>query len=233
MKKPLIVALFTAGSLMSGAAFSADHGPKAEAWTAIEWSKTLKEMPQGDVQRGADLHRNGLCMTCHGENGVAPSRNAPSLAGQPVAYTYKTLLDYKSGLRNEGDGKASLMFAATQPMSEQDMADLAAFYAAQALPAPKMQVEVDADIVKLTKKGDMSRMVIACASCHGAKGEGNGATPALAGQTRDYFVRTMLAYKEKRRTNDINEGMAQFTYKLTDEEIEALADYYASLGQGE
>lgn len=233
MKKQLFVALFSAGTFMIGSAMAADHAPKTEPWTPMQWSKTLDKMPQGDIQRGADLHRSGLCMTCHGENGVAPSRNAPSLAAQPVEYTYKTLMDYKSGLRNEGDGKASLMHAATQPMSIQDMADLAVYYADQSLLPRVESKKVDPAIDRLTRKGDMSRMIVACASCHGAKGEGNGVTPALAGQTPEYFVRTMQAYKNKHRTNDLNEGMAQFTYNLTDAEIDALADYYASFGKGE
>ncbi len=237
MKKLLIVSLFglssAMGSVISSSVLAADHAPKAQAWTQIEWNKTASEMPQGDAARGEVLHRDGLCLSCHGMNGVAPSRNAPSLAAQQAEYTYKTLLDYQSGLRNEHDGKATLMHVATQPMSKQDMADLAMYYAQQATPnrAIVLDTSVDASTVRLVKKGDVSRMIVPCASCHGAHGEGRGITPALAGQTRDYFVRTMQAYKDKRRTNDIHEGMAQFTYQLTDSEIDALADYYATLNQ--
>lgn len=232
MKKQLWVALLSATAFMSSSVLASEPAEKPSAWTAMEWTKTLKDMPQGDVQRGADLHRDAFCMTCHGENGVAPSRNAPSLASQPAEYIYKTLIDYQSGLRDEGNGKALLMRAATEPMSAQDMADLATFYAEQALPI-RVEKPLDAKIDRLTRKGDFSRLVVACASCHGAQGEGNGISPALAGQTSDYFIRTMRAYKDKHRTNDINEGMAQFTYNLTDDEITALADYYASFGKGE
>lgn len=231
MKKALLVSLFGLGSIMSGSLLAADHAPQAKAWTMIEWNKTVSEMPQGDAMRGETLHREGLCLSCHGANGVAPSRNAPSLAAQTAEYTYKTLLDYQSGLRHEGDGKAILMNAATQPMSKQDMADLAVYYAQQTLPAKSTDYKVDTAIDRIVRKGDVSRMIVPCASCHGAHGEGRGITPALAGQTRDYFVRTMQAYKNKKRTNDIHQGMAQFTYQLTDSEIEALADYYAALGQ--
>lgn len=232
MKKALLVSLFGLGSVMSGSLLAADHAPQAKAWTMIEWNKTASEMPQGDAVRGETLHRDGLCLSCHGVNGVAPSRNAPSLAAQTAEYTYKTLLDYQSGLRNEHDGKARLMHVATQPMSKQDMADLAVYYAQQTLPIRVENQALDAKIDRLVRKGDISRMIVPCASCHGAHGEGRGITPALGGQTRDYFVRTMQAYKNKKRTNDIHEGMAQFTYQLTDNEIEALADYYAALGKG-
>jgi cytochrome c553 len=215
---------------VSSVAVAADYATPAQAWTQITWNQTVKTMPEGDAMRGAQLHRDGLCMTCHGEAGVAPSRNAPSLAGQTKEYTYKTLLDYQSGLRNEGDGKAKLMQAATLPMSNQDMADLAVYYAEQTLPirvqAPTLEPKID----RMVRRGEVDRMIIACASCHGAHGEGNKITPALAGQTSEYFVRTMKAYRDKKRDNDIHEGMAQFAYELTDTEIQALADYYAGLG---
>ncbi|MDG6774098.1 c-type cytochrome [Thiomicrorhabdus sp. ZW0627] len=214
---------------LSANAFASGHNlPEATAWTQIEWDRTASEMPQGDITRGAELHKTGLCITCHGEHGIAPSRNAPSLAGNTPTYIYKTLLDYQSGLRNEGDGKASVMFAATQPMSKQDMADLATYYATKTVPA-KPSAGMDAQIDRLVRKGDVSRMITPCASCHGAHGEGHDEVPALAGQTAHYFVRTMHAYKNGHRKNDINEGMSQFTHDLTEAEIEALAEYYASL----
>lgn len=214
----------------SSTSLAAEPKPAADAWSHIKWNKTLKEMPQGDTLRGAQLHRDGFCMTCHGDAGVAPSRNAPSLAGQTKEYTYKTLLDYQSGLRNEGNGKAKLMQAASLPMSNQDMADLAIYYAQQALPIRVAQPDTEPKMDRMIRKGEVNRMIIACASCHGAHGEGNGITPALAGQTNDYFVRTMQAYRDKKRSNDIHEGMAQFAYELSDAEIQALADYYAGLG---
>lgn len=225
-KKSLLAAALTLG--FTGLATAADKTDQANAWTHKSWNATLKEMPQGDIQRGAELHRDGLCLTCHGAEGVAPSRNVPSLAGQQAAYTYKTLKDYKSKLRNEDLGRAWIMHAATEPMTEQEMADLAVYYEAQTLattPARSSNQQVD----RLVRVGDVNRMIVACASCHGAKGEGNGINPALAGQTYDYFKRTLLDYRDKARTNDIDEGMAMFTYQLTDTEIDALAEYYSSL----
>lgn len=222
----LLIGLFSAGLLTSGLAQATET--TAQPWTMQEWNDTLQAMPTGDAERGKNLHRNALCMSCHGESGVAPTRNTPSLASQPKAYIYKTLIDYRSGLRNEGDGKSKLMQVAAFPMSNQDIADLATYYESQELPIRK-NIAVDESIETLVKQGDMSRMVVSCAACHGAKGEGMGATPALAGQTRDYFVRTMQNFKANARANDINQGMAQFTYKLTDDEILGLADYYASL----
>lgn len=232
MKRTLLIGALALGTTLSQMAWAENHGhstPAVEAWTLTLWHQTVANMPPGNPINGAKLHKQAMCMTCHGENGVAPSRNAPSLAGNTVEYSFKTLMDYQSGLRNEGNGKSSVMIAATHDLSHQDMSDLAEFYAQQTL-APKAATTTTAPAIdRLVRKGDASRMIVPCASCHGAHGEGNKITPSLAGQTPDYFVRTMQAYKHKHRSNDINEGMAQFAYDLTDAEIQALADYYASL----
>jgi len=229
MKKHFLASLISVTFLASSTVLAnEDHA--AKAWTIEAWDQAVAEKPQGDIARGKKLHSYGLCITCHGENGVAPSRNAPNLAASTELYTYKQLMDYHSALRNEGDGKAEVMHAATIPMSKQDMADLAAFYAAQKLPAPKEQYTAPANIIKLVRHGDMTnRMITACASCHGVHGEGRGFTPALAGQKASYFIRTMLNYKQGKRTNDIDEGMSQFAKDLSDDEIKALAEYYAHL----
>ena len=234
MKKTQLLhalALGTLTTIFSGTAIAETHhhAPKAEDWSMTTWNKTVETMPKGDAIKGANLHRVAMCMTCHGDKGQAPSRNVPSLAGNTIEYTYKTLMDYQSGLRNEGDGKSAVMASATHDLTKKDMVDLAAYYAQFAMIPQPATKQVDPAIDRLVRTGDASRMIVPCASCHGAHGEGNTITPALAGQTAHYFVRTMQAYKHKHRTNDINDGMAQFTHDLTDAEIQALADYYASL----
>jgi cytochrome c553 len=169
-------------------------------------------------------------MSCHGEQGVAATRNAPTLAGNNANYLYKTLLDYQSGLRNEGNGKADAMRAVTQPMSKQDMADLAAYYAAQ--PAPTVNLRpVDTATMNLIKHGDPKRLLTSCAACHDLHGQGGDkekSTPMLAGMEPSYFIRTMKAYRDGTRHNDVSKGMSQFAKHLSDEEINALSTYYAS-----
>lgn len=232
MKRTLLISALALGTTLSQMAWAENHGhatPKVAAWTLTQWNQTVAAMPQGNAINGGKLHKQAMCMTCHGENGIAPSRNAPSLAGNTVEYNFKTLMDYQSGLRHEGDGKSSVMIAAAHDLTHQDMADLAEFYAQKNLAPQAATIAATPAIDRLVRKGDANRMIVPCASCHGAHGEGNEITPALAGQTPEYFVRTMQAYKHKHRSNDINEGMAQFTYDLTDAEIQALADYYVSL----
>jgi cytochrome c553 len=230
MKQKLILSALCL--VISQAALAETHGhAMTKSWSTGALNQTIAAMPAGDIQRGETLHRNGLCMSCHGAQGVAPSRNAPSLAGNPAQYTFKMLTDYQQGYRNEGTGKSAVMRAATSPMSAQDMADLAAYYETQSVPAFEATTPTAPEIMKLVRYGDVSRMLTACASCHGAKGQGglHNTTPALAGQTPDYFIRTMQAYKHGKRANDLHQGMAQFAEALSDAEILALANYYAGL----
>lgn len=194
-------------------------------WTPASLRVALSEMPAGDVSKGKVLHNDLFCASCHGVAGEALTPNWPSLAGQRAEYTYKMLLDYHSGLRRE-DERAGVMNAVAEMLSKQDMADLAAFYAAQSLPAAAHAA--DAATAQLIRRGEPSRLVTPCASCHGLHGQGGiNETPALAGLPRDYFIRTMQHYRDGSRHNDALQAMRAFAKPLTDAEIMALADYYA------
>lgn len=199
-----------------------------EAWTPATLKQALVEMPTPNLANGEKLHRSAVCMSCHGEKGIAETRNAPTLAGNNVHYLYKTLLDYRSRLRNEGNGKADVMQSVAQALSNQEMADLAGYYAMQS--APKLTLTpVDSATMTLVKKGDPQRLITACAACHGLHGQGGAKTkavPVLAGMESGYFVRSMKAYRDGARHNDVHQGMAQFAHQLTDDEIESLARYY-------
>ena len=201
------------------------HVPEATAWERSDLRAQLSEMT-GDPRRGQQVHGALMCASCHGETGLSPSRNYPHLAGQRAEYTYKQLLDYRDGRRHEGTGQAQIMYKLAQLLDERDMQDLAAFYAAQPLPEAKGP---SVPAPELVREGDPDRLITGCASCHGLDGQGGrNETPALAGQEPHYFIRTMRAFREHVRTNDLDEGMAQFAALLSDEEIEALARYYAN-----
>ncbi len=203
------------------------HTRSAQPWTPDRLQAALKAMPKGGVSRGKALHSSMLCSSCHGAAGESVSPNWPSLNGQRADYTYKMLLDYQSGLRRE-DHRAGVMNAVAELLSQQDMADLAAFYAAQPLtPASR---EGNAATLKMVRKGDPQRLATPCASCHGLGGQGGiNETPALAGLPVTYFVRTMQHYKHGSRHNDAQQAMRAFAKPLSDEEIVQLAHYYAAM----
>jgi cytochrome c553 len=145
-----------------------------------------------------------------------------------ATYTYKQLKDYKDGKRTDNP----MMVGLTKPLKDQDMADLAVFYAAQPLPAATVASEGVGDGAKvLVNKGDGKRLLAPCAACHGGRGQGSIVdVPALAGQQSGYFSQTMQAYKQGKRNNDIYQRMRLIAQQLTDEEIKAVADYYATVG---
>ena len=223
--------LFVAVSLMAAStyAFAGGHeeAVEAQAWTPKTLRESLAAMPAGDISRGKETHDRLYCASCHGAAGEAPSRNYPHLAGQRAEYTYKMLVDYKDYRRDEGTGRAQSMVQLSQLLTEQQMADLAVYY--ESLPFPEGNGTLSGTPL-LVSKGDPQRLLTPCASCHGVSGEGGrNETPALAGQVKDYFIRTMHNFKEEHRDNDTEEGMRQFVHDLTEEEIETLAEYYASM----
>ncbi len=226
MKNYLIMPILAA--CLAHSAFAADHErAQPNQWTAEAWHQQMRLMPQGDVFRGAQLAKQGYCYTCHGDKGYAPSRNAPSLAGQNQTYLYKTLLDFQSGLW-WADHKDDGMHALARTYSKQDLADLAAYYAAQK-PWPTTQAKQDAHAAQLARRGDTQRLLTPCASCHGANGMGGpNETPRINGQSYLYLKRQLSYFKLGKRHNDVEGGMRFAAEALSEEEIDRLARYYAN-----
>lgn len=223
------LALLVMGSLAGGAC-------AVEAWTPESLTAAMKTLPAGDATRGADVHQKSGCGGCHGPQGVAMAGDFPHVAGQPVAVTEKFMLDYKTGRRNVGP-QAMMMSMMGGNVNEQQIADLAAYYAT--LPLGKGAVagaklstpKVDEGaILKLIKKGDATRGITPCAACHGSTPTGNpdGQVPVIHGQNPAYFKLTMQAYRKGDRSSDLLKEMRVFAQKLTDDEIEGLAYFYAT-----
>ncbi|MDD4887851.1 MAG: c-type cytochrome [Thiomonas sp.] len=231
-----IAALLAAGS----ATHANEHGPSAvKPWSPVTLQTTLKDLPKGNAGAGQKVHDTMMCASCHGATGNASTMNWPSVAGQRYDYTAKMLLDYRSGLRFE-DERAGLMTSIARLMTPQQIADVSAYYASLPKPvAPQAQAALAAPlnaaehkrVEQLVRKGDANRLITACASCHGLHGEGKGTTPAIAGQTTDYFIRTMRLYHNGERHNDVYKGMSQFSQRLSDADTLLIARYYASFGQ--
>lgn len=198
----------------------------AEPASNVAWTgETRQLVASGDRKRGQALAAS--CASCHGDQGISEIPGYPHLAGQLATYTYKQLRDYKDNKRPQ-----SVMSALVANSSDQDMADLAAWYASLPLPPPSAtQSEQAASAVTLVTHGDGKRLVPPCASCHGANGEGAVIdVPALAGQSAAYLETTMLAYRSGARANDTYARMRAMAQVLSEAEIAALARYYANLG---
>jgi cytochrome c553 len=200
----------------------------AAASSNVVWdSETRDLLKNADIEKGKKSVK--ICNGCHGKDGTADlDRNFPSIAGQPAAATYKQMIDYKDSTRGHG---IMQNFATT--LSKEEIADMAVHYASQALPIASVEKATDA-ATKLAVKGDGDRLIPPCAACHGAKGQGGDVdVSALAGQNPSYFVTIMQTFKSGTRANDIYNRMRIIASALTDQEIDELADYYASIGTPE
>lgn len=214
--------------------------PAVKQKTALspeEWQRVLAAMPKAEVMNGFAVHSKQFCGSCHGPNGISQTSAWPHVAGQPFEVTAKALLDYRDGRRSGGE-RAKLMVAAVKTMTDQQIADVAAMYAM--LPGPdgtKLEVgkknmadTSGIDVSGLVRKGDPKRAITPCAACHGTTGKGRatGSVPVIHGQNPAYLAGQLRDYRDGRRTNDILKEMRFFVQKLTDDEINALAVYYAS-----
>jgi len=178
---------------------------------------------QGDPARGQALAAEA-CAGCHGADGNGEVPAFPKLAGQHAPYLVQELLDYKSGAR-----ASEVMAPMASGLSEQAIADLAAFYAKQ---APGDGTVTHPERLKLGKKvfleGNDKSGVPSCDGCHEENGEGSKRFPRVAGQHVEYTLEQMRQYATGKRTNG-KKVMRTVAERLTEEETLAVAEYMASL----
>jgi cytochrome c553 len=162
------------------------------------------------------------CIACHGANGNSANPEWPVLAGQHEQYIHKQLQAFKSGAR-----KNPLMSPMAMSLSDEDMADLGAYFSTQK-PAGK---ETDSGKLqtgqRVYRSGDAKTGQPACASCHGPNGAGNppAAYPALRGQYATYVAAQLRAYRAGTRQTDPNQVMRNVAGTMSDEQIDAVASY--------
>jgi len=168
-----------------------------------------------------------VCLACHGQSGndsLLPA--VPKLGGQSEKYLLKQMQDIKSGAR-----PAPLMTGMLAASSDQDLADIAAYYASLAAPQGAVDPAKRELGEKLWRAGHADLGVPACSACHAPNGLGNSAAgyPALGGQDVAYTETQLKAFRAGQRANDEAEVMRTITARLNDAEIAALASYAAGL----
>jgi cytochrome c553 len=169
------------------------------------------------VGRGATLALN--CTMCHGAQGLSMS-DSPNLAGQYPEVVIKQLKDYRTGHR-----QSPIMQAIASTLSDEDIRDLAAYYAylPKARTAP---TTYDEALPALVRVGDPMRNIAPCISCHGQVDQKLG-TPWLEGMPKQYLVDQITAFAEGRRRNDPGAQMRNMVRAMTPTEIEEVATFYA------
>lgn len=170
----------------------------------------------GDVGHGGTLALR--CTMCHGARGVSASE-IPNLAGQYAEVTYKQLMDYRDGQRRH-----PLMQALAATMSDQDIRDLAAFYAQLPRPSPNPQTPPPPTLVDV---GAPLRHIAPCASCHGGIDQKPG-SPWLEGMPRAYLEAQLQAFARGERRNDPLGVMRNVALQMTPEEMAEVSQYYAN-----
>jgi len=179
----------------------------------------------GDAQKGQSIAAN--CAACHGRDGnQTTAQTIPKLAQQIEAYLVKQLHDFKSGAR-----KNSIMSSMASTLSDQGVKDVAAYFSSQKMGSDKVSDKSLADEGKQIFTGGIAKdSVPACTSCHGAHAEGMPPTfPRLAGQHSQYIVVQLKNFKSGDRANDPNAVMRDIASKLSDHQMEAVAEYVTGL----
>jgi len=181
-----------------------------------------------DASVDAGKTKSATCAACHGLDGNSVTPDWPSLAGQHTAYIVRQLKAFKAGERVNVTMKP---FA--DMLTDQDMADIAAYFSAQK-PVPK---GADPALVNLGQQiyrgGVPARGIAACIACHGPSGDGNplAAYPRISGQHSTYVARTLGEYASGARRSDVdlNQMMRNEASLLKEDEIKALASYVQGL----
>jgi cytochrome c553 len=165
-----------------------------------------------------------VCAACHSADGTRGISANPILQGQHPEYLVKQLAEFKAGKRQN-----PIMQGMAAALSEEDMRNVAAFYASkQAEPGAATDKELVQLGEKIYRGGVAERNIPACAGCHSPSGAGIPAQyPRLSGQHAEYTASQLNAFRAGTRANSAQ--MTGVAAKMNDREIKAVSDYIAGL----
>lgn len=200
-------------------------------------AQAATQLPKGDAAAGQT--KAAACGACHGADGNS-APGFPRLAGQNARYIFKQLSDFKAGRRVNATMQGMAM-----PLSEQDMADVAAYFSEQKAGADAAKADLVKKGEKVFRGGNPKTGLAACAGCHNPAGKGNAPAgfPRLGGQHADYVKAQLQAFRAAgrndlgdvtKRTNDSAKAgepgpMQMVASRLSDEEIEAVSSFISGL----
>lgn len=166
------------------------------------------------------------CIACHGVDGNSANPEWPSIAGQHESYLARQLKAFRAGERQN-----PLMTPMAATLSDQDIDDLAAWYAGQTAHGGETEPSKLKLGQRIYRAGNMDEEAMACAACHGPTGRGNplASYPAIQGQHATYVAAQLRAYKSGTRTSDPNQVMRSVAARLSEAEIDAVASYVHGL----
>ena len=183
-----------------------------------------------DAAKGQTI-ASQVCAACHAADGNSPAAANPKLAGQFHEYLHKQLLNFKPQGGKKAARDNAVMAGMVANLSPADMQNVAAYYAGQKL-KPAAAKDKDLAVVgqKIYRGGNAATAVAACAGCHGPSGAGIPAQyPRISGQFSEYIEAQLKAFRSGARANDPNGMMRGVAARMTDREIQAVAEYVAGL----
>lgn len=185
-------------------------------------SETVGTEPYiGNAAQGKS--KGAMCAGCHGADGNSPSGDFPKLAGQHASYVASALSRYRKGSRAN-----SVMQGMAAALTDEDIADLAAYYSEQTVSAGAAEKELVVRGEELYRFGDQSKGISACQACHGPTGRGVSSAlfPSLNGQWASYAEISLKAFRKGARVNSMMNGVAK---NMSDDDIQAVASYVGGL----
>ena len=159
------------------------------------------------------------CAACHGKNGVSQMAGAPSLAAQPDGFLQWQLVYFRSGTR-----KSEVMQQIVAALSDDDIRDLSAYFAAQRPPPPGGNGGAEPAMYSV---GQRLAQANRCASCHKDDYAGEKAAARIGAQREDYLLKALRDFKSGARTGGGVAAMADAVYPLGDDQLRALAHFLA------
>jgi cytochrome c553 len=188
----------------------------------VVWTpEVLQILAEAKPERGHAKVQE-VCSACHGEHGVSVSPEFPNLAGQSGTAIYKQLNDYHTGSRTN-----QFMTDIAKSLDETTIADVAAYYAGQAMRNPNpYTLGAPEAIVQMVELGDPNRNIPPRSACHRHGDGGPIDAPVLSEQRQGYLTSQLKMFASGQRRNDVYGRMRAIASKLTDSEIDGLAAYY-------
>lgn len=179
-----------------------------------------EDAPQGDAQAGAT--KAAVCLACHGLDGNSTNAEWPNLASQHATYTTEQLKLFRSQARNN-----PVMTPLAAALSDQDIADLSAYYESQKPAGLEADPSYWEAGQKFYRGGDAARNIPACVACHGPVGRGNAPAryPALQAQHAVYTQKQLNDYAAGQRPGERAKIMQEIAKRMTPEEIRNVSSY--------
>ena len=180
-----------------------------------------------DLAKGGTISAS-VCAACHTADGSRGIPTNPILQGQHADYLVKQLQEFKSGKRNN-----AIMKDKAAPLSDDDMRNVAAFYASMTAKPGKSKADAESRALgmKIWRGGIADKNIPACAGCHGPTGAGIPSQYArLGGQHSEYVSAELVLLRDGKRNN--SPQMTTIAARLSDAEIAAVSDYVEGLNAG-